>query len=71
MREWLKTLRIERGYTMKEMGELLHISESYYCAIENGDRQKKMDVTVAAGLACAFGVPVARIIELDHLQSTT
>ena len=71
MREWLKTLRVEKGYTMKEMGDKLHISESYYCAIENGDRQKKMDVTVAAGLAEAFGFPIARIIELDQSQSTT
>ena len=67
MREWMKTLRLEKGYTMKEMGEKLHISESYYCAIENGDRQKKMDVTIAAGLSVAFGVPIARIIELDNL----
>lgn len=71
MREWLKTLRAEKGYTMKEMGDKLHISESYYCAIENGDRQKKMDVTVAAGLAEAFGVPIAHIIELDQSQRTT
>ncbi len=71
MREWLKILRIEKGYTMKEMGDRLHISESYYCAIENGDRQKKMDVTVAAGLAEAFSVPIARIIELDQSQRTT
>ena len=70
MREWLKTLRVEKGCTMKEMGDKLHISESYYCAIENGDRQKKMDVTLAAGLAEAFGVPIARIIELYQSQRT-
>lgn len=70
MRKWLKTLRVEKGRTMKEMGDKLHISESYYCAIENGDRQKKMDVTLAAGLAEAFGVPIARIIELDQSQRT-
>lgn len=66
MREWLKTLRMDKGYTMKEMGVKLDISESYYCAIENGDRQKKMDVTLASGLAMIFGVPIARIVELDQ-----
>lgn len=71
MREWMRALRLERGYTMKEMGEKLHISESYYCAIENGERQKRMDVTVATGLAMAFGIPIARIIELDQSQCTT
>lgn len=71
MRKWLKDLRSEKGLTMKELGEKLHISESYYCAIENGDRQKNMDVTLAVGLAEAFGVPISRIIELDQSQSTT
>lgn len=71
MREWLRSLRTEKGHTMKEMSEKLHISESYYCAIENGDRQKKMDVTVATGLAVALGVPIARIIELDQSHGTT
>lgn len=71
MREWLKTLRTENGLTMKDVSEQLHISESYYCAIENGDRQKKMDITVASGLAMVLGVPVTRIIELDNPQPTT
>lgn len=71
MRKWLKDLRVEKGLTMKELGGKLHISESYYCAIESGDRQKNMDVAIAVGLAEAFGVPISRIIELDRSQSTT
>ncbi len=30
--------RIEKGYTHKIMSELLNISKSYYCQIENGNR---------------------------------
>lgn len=30
--------RIEKGYTHKEMSNLLNISKSYYCQIENGKR---------------------------------
>ena len=48
MRNWLRELRMNKGYTMKDMGEKLGISESYYCAIENGDRQKKMDMLIAS-----------------------
>lgn len=70
MREWLKDMRIRNGLTMKEMGEKLHISESYYCAIENGDRQKKMDVTLATGLSVIFGIPIAHVIELDQSKGT-
>lgn len=72
MRKWLKDLRIEKGLTMKDMGDSLHISESYYCAIENGDRQRKMDTSLAAGLSEVLGVPIACIIDLDlrHPQYT-
>lgn len=71
MREWLRSMRIEKNFTMKEMGERLHISESYYCAIENGDRQKKMDITLAYGLAEIFSVPIAEIVarEQDNQSS--
>ena len=65
MREWLKTLRTEKGFTMKEMGTKLGISESYYCAIENGERQKKMDIVLIAGISSALNVSVARIVQYE------
>ena len=65
MREWLKNLRTEKKMTMKETGAKLGISESYCCAIENGERQKKMDMMVVSGLASAFGVPVAEIVRME------
>ena len=66
MREWLKTLRVENGYTMKAMGEKLGISESYYCAIENGERQKKMDMVLASGLAAIFEIQVSKIVTYEE-----
>lgn len=65
MREWLKSLRLKNGYTMKDMGEKLGISESYYCAIENGDRQKKMDMLVASSLATIFKVSISKIANFE------
>ena len=65
MREWLKTLRIEKCLTMKEVATKLGISESYYCAIENGERQKRMDITIAAGLSAILGTPIAWIAEQE------
>ena len=65
MRKWLKDLRIEKNLSMKELGSRLGISESYYCEIENGNRQKKMDVTLIAGLSIALEVPMTRILELE------
>ena len=66
MREWLKNLRIEKKMTMKDAGEKLGISESYYCAIENGERQKKMDMMLAAGISTVFNVPIAEIVRMEE-----
>jgi|BioPla2DNA2_1021312.scaffolds.fasta_scaffold116090_1 transcriptional regulator with XRE-family HTH domain len=65
MRIWLRDKRLEAGLTMKEIGEKLHISESYYCEIENGNRQKKMDIVLLSGLSTILGVPIAEIVELE------
>lgn len=65
MRLWLKTLREERQMTMKMVADKLSISESYYCAIENGSRQKKMDVSVISGLASALSVPIAQAVQYE------
>ena len=66
MREWLRKLRNEKGLTMKDMGEKLGISESYYSAIENGDRQKKMDMMIASGLATIFEISVLSIVTYEE-----
>lgn len=65
MREWLKSARKEKNLTLKEVGAALGITESYYCSIENGERQKRMDLMVASGLAEILGMSVAEIIRLE------
>ena len=69
MRTWLKELRISRNMTQKEMAKKLGITEAYYALIENGQRQKKMDVTILAGIAKATGMSVGRVAvkELAYL----
>ena len=65
MREWLKNSRSDKGMTMKELGKKLGVSESYYCSIEAGTRQKKMDITLISGLAVALDLPVAEIVKME------
>ena len=62
MREWLKNAREKCGLTMKAASEKLGISESYYCSIENGVRQKKMDITLASKISVVFDVPLAEVV---------
>lgn len=55
---------------MRNVADVLGISESYYCAIENGERQKRMDVSFALGLAKALTVDPAEILrnEAKYMQ---
>lgn len=65
MRMWLKKCRESKGYTMKEMATKLDISEGYYCAIENGSRQKKMDLALVAALAVALEISIHAIVQYE------
>ena len=65
MRDWLRNLRTEKKMTMKEVGEKLGISESYYCAIENGDRQKNMDMMLASGISAVFRIPISSVVKQE------
>lgn len=66
MREWLKTAREKKDLTMKAAAEELNISESYYCSIENGTRQKRMDITLASKISVVMGIPIAEIISNEN-----
>lgn len=65
MREWLKTARTDKKLTMKEMGEKLGVSESYYCSIEAGTRQKKMDIGLASAISAILGISIDSIVRLE------
>ena len=65
MREWLREMRTKSGITQGKMAEELHITQSYYSMIEDGERQKKLDLTLAAKLAVIFSVPIEQIVQLE------
>lgn len=65
MRKWLRDARKNRKLTLKEVGTKLGITESYYCAIENGERQKRMELGLASKLAEILGMSVEDIVRLE------
>lgn len=67
MRDWLKKERTDRGLTMAEMAAKLSLSESYYLRIENGERQKKMDLLLVRKLATALDISVEEIIAKEGM----
>ena len=71
MREWLRNARLGKGFTMKRLADELHISESYYCSIENGYRQKDMDISLVEKNSKSLRVPVSQILKFEQSQRTT
>ena len=66
MREYLKSLRLEAGFTLQGMADRFGISRQYYEMIESGDRQRKMDITLISKISDVFGIPMAEIVENER-----
>ena len=69
MRYWLLSARQEKGMTQLDVAKRLDISEAYYSYIESGDRQKKMDIALAAKMSVIFGIPLETIVELERREA--
>ncbi len=65
MRDWLKEKREEVGYTCKEMGEKLGMSESHYFRVEKGERLLKLPISTAVKISETLGIPLSSIITYE------
>ena len=65
MRSWLKEQREKKNLTQSKIAEKLGISEGYYSYIENGERQKRMDITLVTKLSDIFGLSIQQIVEFE------
>lgn len=59
-------LRNQRNETQQIVAESIGLTRQYYQQIESGDRQKRMDIVLAARLAEHFGVGVDFIIQQER-----
>ncbi|MBO5969428.1 MAG: helix-turn-helix transcriptional regulator [Clostridia bacterium] len=66
MREWMREARTKKQMTLKELGDKLHISESYCCAIEKGTRQSNLDLSLANGLSKHLGLSIKTILHEEE-----
>ena len=71
MRKWLKDARTAKNLTMKQIAAELGITESYYSLIENGDRQKTMDISLAKKLSEILSIPVEKIVTMETESGVT
>lgn len=72
-REYLIEMRTQKGLTQRDISKQLGISESYYNLIENGIRQKNMNVTTLYRLSKALQVSITILVdkEMNFIDSET
>ena len=70
-RQYLIDMRKQRNESQQDVATGIGISRQYYALIEDGARQKRMDIALAALLAGHFGVPVSTIVENETVSQIT
>lgn len=65
MRNWLKTLRENRGLSQDKLANALGINRVYYNMIENGKRQADMSLSLMQKIADFFELSLDDIAELE------
>lgn len=66
MREYLKKLREDKGLTSQEVADKIGITRQYYSMIESGERQRKMDITLAKSISMVFDVPFEQVVSEEN-----
>lgn len=66
MRDYLVEKRNELGLSQQDVAESLGISRQYYGAIEQGIRQKTLEITLVSGLSKILGISIMSIIEAEN-----
>ncbi|MBX0358950.1 helix-turn-helix transcriptional regulator [Halobacillus sp. Nhm2S1] len=72
MREWLKDIRDEHGYTQDQVAKLSGIERSYYTMIEKGNRTPSVFVAKSIAVNLGFEWTIFFDIECNetkHLNS--
>lgn len=60
--EKIRTLRLQRGYTLEYMGQLLHISQPAYSKLEKNET--KLTVERLIEIARVLHIPVIELLEV-------
>ena len=66
VRQYLIDLRENKGLSQQDVSKNLKISSQYYSMIERGERQQKMEITLAVHLSNLFEVPIQNFIDMEQ-----
>ncbi len=68
MRIWLKTLRKKRNLTQRELASKFGIAPTTYAALEHGERQKDMGISIAVKIADFFEISLSTIRDYEEAR---
>ena len=69
MRGYLKELRESKGLSQQNVADSIGITRQYYQQIENGERQKNMDVSLVVQLSNLFGISPEALINEEQKRA--
>lgn len=65
VREYLIEAREKAGLTQQDVANRIGISRQYYQMVETGERQKRMDLSLAGVLSVVLNIPIAEIVQKE------
>lgn len=65
VREYLIEAREKAGLTQQDVANRIGISRQYYQMVETGERQKRMDLSLAGGLSAILNIPITEIVQKE------
>lgn len=65
VREYLIEAREKAGLTQQDVANRIGISRQYYQMVETGERQKRMDLSLADVLSVVLNIPIAEIVQRE------
>lgn len=65
VREYLIEAREKAGLTQQDVANRIGISRQYYQMVETGERQKRMNLSLAGGLSVVLNIPIAEIVQRE------
>lgn len=66
VREYLIEAREKAGLTQQDVANRIGISRQYYQMVETGERQKRMDLSLAGGLSAILNIPITEIVQKER-----
>ena len=65
VREYLIEAREKAGLTQQDVANRIGISRQYYQMVETGERQKRMDLSLAGDPSAVLNIPIAEIVQRE------